>query len=92
MRSQAMVEHPMLAPFARYHWDAVRKQHQLVFPEGLLNLNETGAAIVRRCDGRSLGELVAELSGQFADCCEDEVRAFLRSLSERGLLRDAADA
>jgi pyrroloquinoline quinone biosynthesis protein D len=87
-----MVEHPVLAPFARYRWDAVRQQHQLVFPEGLMTLNETGAAIVRRCDGRPLCDLVAELSGQFADCCEDEVRAFLQTLSERGLLRDAADA
>jgi len=87
-----MVDHPRLAPFARYRWDAIRKQHQLVFPEGLLQLNETGAAIVKRCDGRPLGELVVELSGQFADCREADVRAFLQTLTERGLLRDAADA
>ena len=87
-----MVEHPLLASFARYRWDAVREQHQLVFPEGLLKLNETGAAIVRLCDGRSLGEVIAELSGQFEACRKDEVYAFLQTLSERGLLRDASDA
>ena len=87
-----MVEHPLLAPFARYRWDAVREQHQLVFPEGLLKLNETGAAIVRLCDGRSLGEVIAELSGQFEACRKDEVYAFLQTLSQRGLLRDASDA
>ena len=87
-----MVEHPLLVPFARYRWDAVREQHQLVFPEGLLKLNETGAAIVRLCDGRSLGEVIAELSGQFEACRKDEVYAFLQTLSERGLLRDASDA
>jgi len=87
-----MVEHPLLAPFARYRWDAVREQHQLVFPEGLLKLNETGAAIVRLCDGRSLGEVIAELSRQFEACRADEVHAFLQTLSQRGLLRDASDA
>jgi pyrroloquinoline quinone biosynthesis protein D len=87
-----MVEHPVLAPSARYRWDAIRREHQLVFPEGLLQLNETGAAIVRRCDGRSRGDLVAELCGQFTDCCEDDVLAFLQTLSQRGLLRNADDA
>ena len=59
-------EHPMRRPklvrHARYRWDELRGQHQLVFPEGILVLNDTGAAIVRRCDGRSLDELLAALT------------------------------
>ena len=37
-------------------WDEVRRQHQIVFPEGLLVLNPSGAAIARRCDGRPAAE------------------------------------
>ena len=87
-----MVEHPLLASFARYRWDEVRRQHQLVFPEGLLKLNDTSAAIVRRCDGRSIDELIAELCGEFDDCSKDDVCEFLQTLSQRGLLQDASNS
>lgn len=53
---------PKLVRHARYRWDELRGQHQLVFPEGILVLNETGTAIVRLCDGRSLDELLAALT------------------------------
>ena len=92
MMSDCNIRRPQLVRHARYRWDELRRQHQIVFPESLLELNETGAAIVRLCDGRSLGEVIAELSGQFEACRKDEVYAFLQTLSERGLLRDASDA
>lgn len=83
----------MLVPHARYRWDKVRGQHQLVFPEGILVLNESGAAIVRLCDGRTTAELLAALSEQFPDGQpETDVPAFLDRLARKGLLRDAADA
>ena len=84
---------PLLVPHARYRWDKLRQQHQLVFPEGILVLNEPGAAIVRLCDGRPLAELLAALAEQFpgADLGED-VQAFLERLARKGLLRDAADS
>lgn len=87
-----MVQRPVLARSARYRFDTVRGEHQLVFPEGLLQLNETGAQIVQRCDGRPLGELVADLKGQFDGCQEEDVREFIENLKQRGLLRDVDDA
>ena len=84
---------PVLARRARYRWDALRQQHQIVFPEGVLVLNESGAAIVKHCDGRSIDDLLAALRGQFADGFQAaDVHAFLDRLSEKGLLRDAADS
>jgi pyrroloquinoline quinone biosynthesis protein D len=86
------VQRPLLVSHARYRWDALRRQHQLVFPEGILVLNEPGAAIVRLCDGRTGAELLAALGEQFpgADLAAD-VSAFLERLDRKGLLRDAAD-
>jgi pyrroloquinoline quinone biosynthesis protein D len=86
------IRRPVLVPHARYRWDGLRGQHQLVFPEGLLVLNETGAAIVQRCDGRPLAELLAALGEQFPDAdLAPDVHAFLDRLARKGLLRDAAD-
>ncbi len=84
------LHHPQLVRHARYRWDALRHEHQLVFPEGILILNDSGAAIVRLCDGRPLSELLAALAEQFADRpSEAEVHAFLVRLHQKGLLRDA---
>jgi pyrroloquinoline quinone biosynthesis protein D len=82
----------MLASHVRYRWDALRQQHQIVFPEGVLVLNESGAAIVRFCDGRSIDDLIAALTSQFPDGDPaTDVLAFLGRLSQRGFLRDAIE-
>lgn len=83
---------PMLVPHARYRWDKLRGQHQIVFPEGLLVLNDAAAAVARRCDGRALADLLAAVSQEFegADVGED-VQLFLERLATRGLLRDGGD-
>jgi len=91
MKSTSSIRRPMLSRHARYRWDAVREQHHIVFPEGLLVLNESGAAIVRCCDGRPIAEIVAALENQFQDApLEPDVRAFLDRLFEKGLVFDAA--
>jgi pyrroloquinoline quinone biosynthesis protein D len=86
------IRRPVLIPHARYRWDALRRQHQVVFPEGILVLNEPGAAIVRLCDGRPVPELLVALAEQFPDAeVSADVGAFLERLARKGLLRDAAD-
>ena len=81
---------PKLARHARYRWDELRGQHQLLFPEGMLVLNDTGAAIVRHCDGRPLDELLAALTEACGDGLPpEEVSEFLERLTRKGLLRDA---
>lgn len=82
----------MLLRHARYRWDSLRQQHQLVFPEGVLVLNESGAAIVRCCDGRTIGEIIAALKDQFKDApVETDVPAYVERLFEKGLLIEKPD-
>lgn len=91
MTPEAGLRRPVLAPHARYRRDKVRGEHQLVFPEGMIVLNEPGRAIVELCDGRSLEEMVAALKEKFPGAePEDDVREFLGQLAERGLVHDAA--
>jgi pyrroloquinoline quinone biosynthesis protein D len=80
---------PVLARGVRYRWDALRSQHQLLFPEGLLVLNETAAAIVKLCDGRSVGEICDELAKSYPEVDpQQEVQEFLNRIIRRQLVRD----
>ncbi len=93
MTSASEYRRPRLVRHARYRWDEVRGQHQVVFPEGVLVLNETGASIVKLCDGRSTAELIEELKNNFPHVdVETDVNEFLNRLAVKGLLSDADDA
>ena len=83
---------PRLASRARLKFDSVANQEMLLFPEAALLLNETGAAIVRLCDGaRSVEQIVDELAKTFSSANREtlrlEVEKFLASIRARGLLQ-----
>jgi len=83
---------PRLASRARLKFDSVANQEMLLFPEAALLLNETGAAIVRLCDGeRSIDQIVDGLAEKFRSADRNvlrlEVEKFLESIRARGLLQ-----
>jgi pyrroloquinoline quinone biosynthesis protein E len=85
---------PRLAPGARLRTDPLTGSALLLFPEGVLRLNRTGATILELCDGRTPLPAIAEtLARHFgagpADVLED-VTAFMAALAERGLLAGAS--
>jgi pyrroloquinoline quinone biosynthesis protein D len=62
-----------------------------LFPEGMLQLNPTGAAILDLCDGqRSLTEITAALAEKFKappGVLDADVAEYLNRLRHRGLVR-----
>jgi pyrroloquinoline quinone biosynthesis protein D len=84
-------DRPRLAPKARLVKDRVSGELLLLYPEGVLWLNGTAAAITGLCDGRrTLAEVVAELTGRYTVSPEmlcGEVCEFLDRLRRCGLLR-----
>ena len=75
---------PHLARLVRLEWDSVRESHVLLAPEGVLVLNQSGATILRLCDGeRTVAEIVGELRGQYDRVSEDEVSDFLGRLAAK---------
>jgi coenzyme PQQ biosynthesis protein PqqD len=89
VKSESPLHCPVFAPGARYRWDDVRQQHQVVFPEGVLVLNESAAAIVRLCDGRSTEDVISALREQIdAVDLSSDVHELLDRLAKKGLLRD----
>jgi coenzyme PQQ biosynthesis protein PqqD len=90
MADTFQVSRPQLVTFARYRWDKIRDQHQVVYPEGVLVLNETGSHIVKLLDGRSTEELIAALSELFGGTdVGPDVMDYLEGLYNHGLLTDA---
>ena len=84
---------PRLAAKARLRWDRRGRRYMLLYPERGLELNATGADVVRLCTGeRTVRAIVDELSVAYApqprDAVERDVLAFLARLAERGLIRD----
>jgi pyrroloquinoline quinone biosynthesis protein D len=72
---------PQLARKARLRTDRLTGETLLLYPEHGLVLNASAAAILRLCDGRSAGDIAAELGAPLPDVLD-----FLATLGERGLV------
>jgi pyrroloquinoline quinone biosynthesis protein D len=81
---------PVLWRLARMDFDPVRQRHVLLYPEGTVLLNETGAAILQLCDGqRSVAEIARVLQERYGSDVTADVIEYLSGLAERELIRDA---
>ena len=80
---------PRLWRLARMEFDSVRQQHVLLYPEGAVLLNDTGAAILELCDGQRSVEAIAGILGERYNCnVLADVTEYLSQLEERELIRD----
>ena len=78
---------PRLPRSARVQFDDVRGRPVLLYPEGAVFLNETGAEILRLCDGsRTVADIAAELGARYEADVLADVRAYLEQLAERDLV------
>jgi coenzyme PQQ biosynthesis protein PqqD len=80
---------PRLAKGVRLQTDSATGKSVLLFPEGIMELNETAYAILARCDGRTLSEIVRELAEDYdADVAAlaADVRETLAGLQQRKLI------
>ncbi len=52
----------------RLQWEPVQNCHVLLYPEGMIQLNDSAAHILKLVDGqRSAEQIIAELEQQFPD-------------------------
>lgn len=83
---------PRLRRGVLLNYDRVRERHVLLYPEGVLVLNETAAAIVRHCDGSAtIGEITTTLAGAYRGVRDTEVLDVLARLADRGMIEVTAD-
>jgi pyrroloquinoline quinone biosynthesis protein D len=70
---------PRIAPGFRLQWEPAQDCHVLLYPEGMVKLNQSAGQILSRCDGqRDVAAIVADLETAFGmQGLEKDVRAFL---------------
>lgn len=80
---------PHLAKGVRLQSDSASGKSVLLFPEGIVELNETAHEILVRCDGRALGEIVQALAEAYdanPDALAADVCQTLADLHQRKLI------
>jgi len=82
---------PRLVTGARLHFDAVRSEHVLLVPEGIVRLNPTAVAVLELCDGeRDMDAIVGALSERYAGAdVSDDVRGMVDAMRDKGMVVDA---
>jgi pyrroloquinoline quinone biosynthesis protein D len=79
---------PRLWRMARLQFDAVRQRPVLLYPEGAVLLNDTGAAILELCDGsHTVSQIVKILSERYQADVTSDVSEYLALMAERELIR-----
>ena len=79
---------PVLWRLARLEYDPVRQQRVLLYPEGVVLLNDTGGAILDLCDGRrSVADVATILQERYHRDVTADVIEYLSRLVERELIR-----
>jgi pyrroloquinoline quinone biosynthesis protein D len=80
---------PRLARGVRLQIDRATGRRVLLFPEGIVELNETAQEILARCDGRPLSDIALGLAEEYeADLATlaVDVREILADLQRRKLV------
>jgi pyrroloquinoline quinone biosynthesis protein D len=79
---------PKLWRMARLQFDPVRQRHVLLYPEGAVLLNDTGAAILELCNGNNtVGQIVDVLRERYGADVSADVLEYLSNMTERELVR-----
>ncbi|MEK0435311.1 MAG: hypothetical protein RL369_1360 [Pseudomonadota bacterium] len=77
---------PKLAKLFRLQYEEAQGAYVLLYPEGMVKLNQPASEILKRCDGeRDVNAIVADIEQAFnAQGLEKDVTGFLEIATERG--------
>ncbi|MDQ2789474.1 MAG: pyrroloquinoline quinone biosynthesis peptide chaperone PqqD [Pseudonocardiales bacterium] len=83
----SLTDRPQLRRGVRAATDPLSDETVLLFPEGVLILNETAAVVVRQCDGcLSVAEVVQAVGEVYDGVAVEDVMSLLRDLITQNLL------
>lgn len=85
---------PRLGHGFRFQWEPAQQCHVLLYPEGMIKLNQSGGEILARCDGqRDIAAIVADLEAAFSTSgLRSDVEAFLAMAVEKRWLKLETEA
>ena len=77
---------PKLARLFRMQYEEAQQTYVLLYPEGMVKLNQSASEILKRCDGeRDVQAMIADIEQTFNTTgLEKDVTGFLEIALERG--------
>ena len=80
---------PEIAPGFRFQWEEAQGCHVILYPEGMVKLNDSAGEILKLCDGEaSIGAIIDELSQRFDNAnIAPDVHKFLEVAHGNGWIR-----
>jgi pyrroloquinoline quinone biosynthesis protein D len=78
-----------LNPMYHYQWEEPQQAYILLYPEGLVKLNDTAAAVLGHClDSRPVSAVIDALAASYADAdIAADVIEFLQDCVGKGWIR-----
>ncbi len=79
------------SPLHRLQWEEAQQKYVILYPEGMVELNQSSAEILKLCDGsRILAQIVAELEEKFATSgLTNDITNFLNVALQNGWIQQA---
>lgn len=76
----------LFSPLHRLQWEEAQQKTVILYPEGMVELNQSSAEILKSCDGtRNLAQIVSELEQKFATTgLTNDIAAFLEVALQNG--------
>jgi pyrroloquinoline quinone biosynthesis protein D len=66
MTTRTPADIPRIGHGFRLQWEPAQNAHVLLYPEGMVKLNQSGGEILKRCDGqRDIAAITTELETAF---------------------------
>ena len=68
----------------RYQYEPAQKGHVLLYPEGMIKLNDSAGEILQQIDGQhSVAQIISELCGRFPNVpgIDEDILAFMEVAS-----------
>lgn len=77
------------SPLHRLQWEDAQQKYVILYPEGMVELNQSSAEILKCCDGiRNLAQIVNELEQKFATAgLTNDITAFLGVALQNGWIQ-----
>jgi pyrroloquinoline quinone biosynthesis protein D len=77
------------SPLHRLQWEEAQQKYVILYPEGMVELNQSSAEILLCCDGnRNLTQVISELEQKFATTgLTNDITAFLEVALQNGWIK-----
>jgi len=79
----------VFSPQHRLQWEEVQQRDVILYPEGMVELNQSSAEILKMCDGsRNLQQIVQDLEQKFATSgLKNDILQFLEIALQNGWIK-----